>query len=354
PLWLRVPAERGSAWAGASLPPAALLREKVHPAELEVVDSTARAILPPTVGLRRRRRRAAPTYGRRCRPRPPLGGGGGPAALPVAVVEEHGSVVRFWLEGLGHLPQYLWEESYRPSFAATSLLHVDSHSDMMLARWDDVQEHMRGHEHDMQRLGAELIRAPAIGDFISGAIFAQLVSDVVWLRSDFASGKYNGPAPGVYEVSIGTDGANLTSVGEEDEVLCFRTLATRFRPEDDTFVNHDHESLDDCGSEGPQHAQTANLSVATLGQLLSGSAGFARPLLAHRDWILDVDLDFFASLDPTVDYFTSRGFSAHLVLQHVQNSLRCPNETQIGDVLNLFRHFERGSSRGQVDGDVAD
>eukprot|EP00515_Schizochytrium_aggregatum_P009512 CAMPEP_0202086246 /NCGR_PEP_ID=MMETSP0964-20121228/32971_1 /ASSEMBLY_ACC=CAM_ASM_000500 /TAXON_ID=4773 /ORGANISM="Schizochytrium aggregatum, Strain ATCC28209" /LENGTH=66 /DNA_ID=CAMNT_0048654131 /DNA_START=1 /DNA_END=197 /DNA_ORIENTATION=+ len=42
----------------------------------------------------------------------------------------------------------------------------------------------------------QMLESPGIGDFITRAAFARWVDEVYWIRSDFAQGGYNGPAPG--------------------------------------------------------------------------------------------------------------------------------------------------------------
>ena len=164
-------------------------------------------------------------------------------------------------------------------------------------------------------LRAALVRDLNIGDFISTAMYAWRVSDVVWLRSDFRRGEYNGPLPGKYEVGLGRSKLSFEDYTEDDDILCFKSLRTTYLAPNDTTSNRLMDPFEACEEvNAPFEPRVVNVTVATMRHLLPQQNMFPLPLLAHRKWILDIDLDFFTSSDPCLALFAHHGYVSTVLL----------------------------------------
>eukprot|EP00929_Paragymnodinium_shiwhaense_P048417 TRINITY_DN24483_c0_g1_i1.p1 TRINITY_DN24483_c0_g1~~TRINITY_DN24483_c0_g1_i1.p1 ORF type:complete len:426 (+),score=71.21 TRINITY_DN24483_c0_g1_i1:316-1593(+) len=166
-------------------------------------------------------------------------------------------------------------------------------------------------------------RLVQIGDFITAAVWLGMLDKVVWIRSDFPSRwttTYNGPAPGRYRVELDWNLENELEIGALPK-LCFRILevleAFDQPPLRGHSVESDFDSCSDFVRRGPS-PRLFELTVGTAEQILSlMSRPFPGsehpPASERRRWILDVDLDFFASYDPPFEHMVSSGLSERLV-----------------------------------------
>mmetsp|Transcript_10440 Transcript_10440/g.27182 ORF Transcript_10440/g.27182 Transcript_10440/m.27182 type:complete len:502 (+) Transcript_10440:2-1507(+) len=183
-----------------------------------------------------------------------------------------------------------------------------------------------------------------LANFQPSAILQGLVDTVVWLRSDFPLGQYNGPPPGHYRRIVGMPDYSVP-VSEPDPIVGdgVRPLLAFFEVSGGSFSTYGrtivHESRKQVLQpiEGGIPIERNTLwdssweckrppvkdlsaffyhSVVTLDQLLAPSpVGHAlldevRSLLRAdadvdentTDWILDIDLDFFASYSPLLAF----------------------------------------------------
>jgi len=213
----------------------------------------------------------------------------------VHVVEQHHQALRWWLRATiskAHANQVL-EQKRR------LLVHVDSHEDVGVDVWDDVP-------HSAAKTGRAglaqfMSREASIGSFISPGVVAGLVSDVVWLRSDFRHSTYNGPSPGLYKVGffLVSNGKSVCQkiIGQDDEL--------KQKGENrDKMLNIKVEEFNTCGSDDMKHVRDP---FATFNMIVTDLPNFQEDLerfLAHSgtvpisEWWLDVDEDYFASYIP--------------------------------------------------------
>merc|ERR1712224_736556 len=95
-------------------------------------------------------------------------------------------------------------------------------------------------------------------------------------------------------------------------------------PPNNSVVNPIVEELTCEDETGPFDPNLFNVTVATLPHLLTPKL-FPRPLLSHKKWILDIDLDFFTTADPTLAMFAQYGFTTNWVTYHVHKTITCLN-----------------------------
>jgi len=217
---------------------------------------------------------------------------GSPAG--VHVVEEHNQALQWWLRSAisnAHL-QEVHEQKRR------LLVHVDSHEDIGVDTWDDVP-------HSAAKVGRRALaqfmsREADIGSFVSAGVAAGLVSDVVWLRSDFRDSTYNGPSPGLYKV-----GLFLVHSGKK---VCQKIIGQDYETKHegrrrDEILNIQVEDFDTC----EEKQMNVHDSFATFNLLVTSLPHFERDLeyfLAHvgdipvAEWWLDIDEDYFATYIP--------------------------------------------------------
>uniref|UniRef100_A0A7S4QJI7 Uncharacterized protein n=1 Tax=Alexandrium monilatum TaxID=311494 RepID=A0A7S4QJI7_9DINO len=238
--------------------------------------------------------------------------------------------------------------SQRPA-SRLALVHIDSHSDLMeieapLGRWKPLLrralEPARGLQagHIRAQWQREASRLVQIGDFITAALWLGLVDEVVWIRSDFPTGSpavYNGPQPGKYLVDLdwepaGTGDSDSPADHHEAErlwedagaefSLCFQIAHVWWEwPLAELRGTNDTSGFDTCKRGRQQRSQPRrfNLTVATMEQMLrileTGAPwGEEAAGTEPKPWVLDVDLDFFASFDPAYESFLARGLTEGL------------------------------------------
>lgn len=235
--------------------------------------------------------------------------------VPICVCDGHGDVLFFWKnthEG-----------------RARSVLHLDSHADMMTnwtsQLWTDAGPGWEppAREPFEERIATEV----DLANFQPSAVFQGLVDAIVWLRSDFTLGRYNGPPPGHYRRVLGMP--NYAVPGRDHDPVVgegARPLLAFFHVSGKSFAEYgsgqafqrrpevplEHNTRWDDGwncTRPPVEALSAsfNHSVVTLEQL--GCECVLREVREtlrvdghSRDWILDIDLDFFATYSPLLAF----------------------------------------------------
>jgi len=218
---------------------------------------------------------------------------GSPAG--VHVVEEHHQALRWWLRSAisnAHAHE-VTEEKRR------LLVHVDSHEDIGVDTWDDVPDSAA--KMGRAALAQFMSREADIGSFISAGVVAGLVSDMVWLRSDFRNSTYNGPSPGLYKVGffLASDGETVCQkIVGQDDVLKHEGKRR------DKMLNIKTADFNTCEGENMDDVHdpfaTFNLIVTDLPHFQHDLEHF----LAHSgstpisEWWLDVDEDYFATYIP--------------------------------------------------------
>jgi len=118
----------------------------------------------------------------------------------VNVVDGHGDALSVWMSEL------LSEGS--DTAVPYDLLHIDSHSDMVVDLTIPMESlepvlawslaDLRGYINTREKLKGMV----SIANFIPLGILNGLVENVIWMRSDFPYGYYNGPEPGHINVNL--------------------------------------------------------------------------------------------------------------------------------------------------------
>jgi len=235
----------------------------------------------------------------------------------VYVVDGHGDALKHW--------ESLPDMGYR-------LLHIDSHADMFL----DFQA-LNSAPSSYDEYHAELRRQVHLSNFIPMGILNGKIQQVTWLRSDFVDCRYNGPPPGEYKLSVGLP--DIDALGGYGPALCFWQHGGKSFRDYSFIVDPLRGGYDILGerTEWPPREKNCwwekmpylldsiglyllgepmgtpytpscsdkesffNLSVITDGQVSADTQASTRFFAGQLDgvpWILDVDLDFFATLAP--------------------------------------------------------
>lgn len=283
--------------------------------------------------------------------------------IPMFVVEQHGEVLQYWR-------QHVFDKQ---ADARTFVLHIDSHSDLMdieetilwhqvlNASWDKEQHlfdfldqpveqgSSLTHHQALQRY---FLQNAGIGDFITRAIYSGLVSHVHWIRSDFEKGVYNGPAPGLYETRLVIQDFALTKDNQDSDQdyyeedaylgdavieLCFDKLKHIQSPKQGVLLNQEPvEYFEGCSENlEPFTPQDFVLSVSTASDLIDPP--FLGP--PHKRWILDIDLDYFSTNDPSLLLFTKWGFSVEWVEAYFQSVFACPYSEVLGELSESYNQM---------------
>jgi len=267
----------------------------------------------------------------------------------VHVVDSHGDALQYWQE---------WFQA-TPARSKSSILHIDSHSDMFVD-WANTLWTQPGPDWTpptRTQLCERILAEVTLANFQPAAVFTGILDSLCWLRSDFGLGKYNGPPPGHYRYIVGmpdygapssepdpivntealgkgkTEGARALLVywellgnpfleyGPLDFLSRSRPVLGEFRPGVPREKNTLWEEYPPTyhSKRPPVKELTAEFaySVVTCEQLVEGGAlvdvlerlhvlpaDGGRPGSA---WILDVDLDYFSTLSPQL---------AHVVRRH--------------------------------------
>lgn len=268
--------------------------------------------------------------------------------VEVIVMEQHSEALQFWPVGARRSRASLdaWAEP-------VTLVHVDSHSDLFEIEVDEAWFsllHRAEETFDDPAVAralrtewrAEVAPMVEISTFVTAALWLGFVDSVVWVRSDFPGfGAYNGPPPGRYRANLEWD-RNWRTQGR----ICIRVSDTVQRFEDSDLRGTNRvESFDSCGQSAAS-AVPFELTVITLEYALNLIKHDSAESLLHpdgdREWILDVDLDVFATYDPPFGLFLDANFSEVWTRQlafHLDTNRACssppmvePNWTSRGEV----------------------
>jgi len=188
--------------------------------------------------------------------------------------EEHSRSLRIWLE--------LIRNNKLPADGMT-LVHIDSHSDMM-------DSDLKGHVE--------------IGDFVTRALFLNIIDRVFWLRSDFSEGEYNGPGLGQWQ----------SEVALHHQSVCFPSLHQISKDSTNLRNSIPVAEFENCNSDQYHIVKTLTILVATLQSPLRTITEFFE---TSSYWLLDIDLDFFSTQDPSVYIFEKFGFTHNFIRKYV-------------------------------------
>jgi len=178
-------------------------------------------------------------------------------------------------------------------------VHVDSHEDIGVDVWDDVPRSAA--KTGRTALAQFMAREADIGSFIAAGVAAGLVSDMVWLRSDFRHSTYNGPSPGLYKV-----GFFLMSNSESicQKIIGHDDVLKHEGKNRDKMLNIKVGDFNTCDDEDTVDIDdpfaTFNLLVTSLPHFYQDLEHFlARSgSIPISEWWLDIDEDYFASYIP--------------------------------------------------------
>ncbi|CAE8719791.1 unnamed protein product, partial [Polarella glacialis] len=246
--------------------------------------------------------------------------------VPVCIVDSHGDALFYW--------------SSTHTGQARTVLHLDSHADMMI-NWSNQIWTSPGPDWlppSRDELVGRIAQQVDLANFQPSAIFQGLVDSVVWLRSDFPLGQYNGPPPGHYRCLLampdysvqGCDADPIVGDGARPLLASYPVSGESFREYGATIV---HESRKEVLRVRQQHVPVErntlwdsswactrppveqlsvafDHSVVTLNQLISEDTGLLEAVRQKlrvdvpggSDWILDIDLDYFATYSPLLAY----------------------------------------------------
>ena len=247
------------------------------------------------------------------RPMVPGPGDGHDAKVPIRICDSHGDALFYWRETHAGRPR--------------SVLHLDSHADMMTnwsnQIWTDAGP---GWTAPSREALAERVAGQVdLANFQPSAVFQGLVDAIVWLRSDFALGQYNGPAPGHYRPLLampdyaveGREPDPIIGDGAQPLLTCFHVSGESFceygprlaheagrgarqrRPRVPVERNTLWDKGWECTRPPLERLSAAfDYSVVTLEQLAAPHAGVLEEVRRRMkvgsggsEWILDVDLD---------------------------------------------------------------
>mmetsp|Transcript_13236 Transcript_13236/g.25731 ORF Transcript_13236/g.25731 Transcript_13236/m.25731 type:complete len:486 (-) Transcript_13236:60-1517(-) len=209
------------------------------------------------------------------------------ARIPTYMSELHGSALKYWR---AHLTPDMRKRK-------VNLVHVDSHCDIMDVNVERAEHATRQELADELEMGS-----PAIGDFITRAIYAGWIQQVSWLRSDF-DGFYNYPPVGTFSPKLCLNKVENVVTSQDFEPVGKKYSAKELaslglqnaNTEEHTQLRSKQKKW--CSSPYQMSVSTPDL-VAHVKEFVP-SAGL--------DWILDIDLDFFASNDPGLTLFAVNG-----------------------------------------------
>eukprot|EP00747_Dinoflagellata_sp_TGD_P194195 gnl/TRDRNA2_/TRDRNA2_61339_c0_seq1.p1 gnl/TRDRNA2_/TRDRNA2_61339_c0~~gnl/TRDRNA2_/TRDRNA2_61339_c0_seq1.p1 ORF type:complete len:600 (-),score=109.44 gnl/TRDRNA2_/TRDRNA2_61339_c0_seq1:65-1726(-) len=259
------------------------------------------------------------------------------AANPSSVihlVEQHHQAFNWWVRALhGALERSQGQEAEKAVELGQQepkrgrlLVHVDSHSDIGVDSWDHLSDADRAGER--AGIARFMSNKQSIGNFIATGTMAGLVSDVIWVRSNFHDCDYNGPELGSYLAGF--------FVTKKGKGVCQKILSKKSsHPEDDKAVGINTDGFDTCGEDAPisksaKPVALFNLTVTTLGAFSEDLTPVLKGELP-KEWILDVDEDFFASYAP------GWHFLAHFLrgLSEEQRTNTRTLLTELGEVCKL-------------------
>ena len=244
----------------------------------------------------------------------------GAKKIPVFMSEPHGAVWEVWVEGL---------KRNDGTVTHVNLLHIDSHNDRMEVGLADSpfqpkptdSSDSSGSSDRKQQLVEYLLKSPAnIGDFITRGVFAGFVRHVAWMRSDFNVGYYNMPGVGSWKDKAVYSPKNGGTIGFVENFFVSSSSLTTLPPEVKTAGQLEGFSEMEYQTAPFFLEVPTTISVATI-DTYQHVAGFMDP--DKRPWILDIDLDYFASNDPSVVMFDRHGFGLDWLLSYFAQAFSC-------------------------------
>ncbi|CRK99873.1 CLUMA_CG013177, isoform A [Clunio marinus] len=169
--------------------------------------------------------------------------------IPVFIVEAHNDVLELILPSLAN--------RYLP-FQDNLMIHFDSHPDLCVPRQMPVE---------VVRNRQLLIESLSIENWIVPLMYSKHINDVVWVRPSWSGQIENG--------------RHQFSVGDCDDKI-FVSSTMEYFLSDGTYKN---ENL-------LKNAKKVTLQVCESSELLELNDG--------QQWILDIDLDYFSTLNPFI------------------------------------------------------
>eukprot|EP00516_Mucochytrium_quahogii_P007170 CAMPEP_0203754968 /NCGR_PEP_ID=MMETSP0098-20131031/8504_1 /ASSEMBLY_ACC=CAM_ASM_000208 /TAXON_ID=96639 /ORGANISM=" , Strain NY0313808BC1" /LENGTH=473 /DNA_ID=CAMNT_0050646241 /DNA_START=1144 /DNA_END=2561 /DNA_ORIENTATION=+ len=238
------------------------------------------------------------------------------SGVPLVIMEQHGDAVNYWSKLV-----------HTKSDGPVLLVHVDSYSDMMEL---PIPDYKQGDD-----LTAKLPE-PGMGDFVTLALFTDLVTNVVWIRSDFSEGSYNGPPPGAWETNI-----SYFEVSSTELSVCFDGLAMLPGAKSQGLNNTNYiEAFETC----TMYPEEGLISQRSMRVLVRTAAEDSLSPETHveetKNWILDIDLDYFAATDPGLEIFRQYGFSKEWVDEYFQGAFECNDSNYIEDLAHTDQQYE--------------
>lgn len=181
--------------------------------------------------------------------------------IPIYVVEEHNDALQFIYGAIG---------AKKLPLEGTTLVHLDSHPDMLISR------HLTG---DQARSGKKLLPLLDIENWIVPATASGYLSKVVWLRPPWAKQL----ADGTRVVSVGDNKEGLFRVGSKEPYFLSDALYCSELENERAFALIVAE-LGDPNNENKTESDCINSLV--------NNFNLTSP------YVLDIDLDFFSTDNP--------------------------------------------------------
>mmetsp|Transcript_70929 Transcript_70929/g.122950 ORF Transcript_70929/g.122950 Transcript_70929/m.122950 type:complete len:558 (+) Transcript_70929:69-1742(+) len=248
--------------------------------------------------------------------------------VPICIVDSHGDALYYWSET--HAGQ------------KRTVLHLDSHADMM-TNWSNQLWTQAGPDWtppSKESLVHRVANQVDLANFQPSAVLQGFIDSIVWLRSDFSLGNYNGPPPGHYRRTLampdysvpGTKPDPIIGDGARPLVATFHVAGESFAEYGDYLVHESRTEIQQMRRASiPAERNTLwdpswectrppvqklsfpfDHSVVTLEQLLAAGGQVLEEVSSDRlrlskgmdgaDWILDIDLDYFATYSPLLAF----------------------------------------------------
>lgn len=233
--------------------------------------------------------------------------------IPLYIVEDHNEALNFILRGIG---------SKHLSFNGNLLIHFDSHPDLLLSedlKPDDVFSK------------ENLLTKVSIETWILPLVFAEHVSTILWIKPEWS----NQIDEGTYTIYIGGT--------KENEIKVFSSLFY--------FVS----ALNYAPYEKLINPRKVTLHVVTLEKSKESVAKCAQKLLGvakhhGNNLLLDIDLDFFATMNPFIDMYSEAKMYDRLRIIYKYEDIEIKNKSfeeaelkrklQINNFKNIFKVLE--------------
>lgn len=190
--------------------------------------------------------------------------------IPIYVVEEHNDALQFIYDAIG---------AKKLPVEGTTLVHLDAHPDMLISR------KLTGAQ---ARSGRKLLPLLEIENWIVPAAAAGHLNRVVWLRPPWA----NQLADGTRDVQVGDDSNGFLRVGCKEPYFLSDALFCSKLINDRTFTLSVAEFGDPDETRQDEKTYVKNL---------------LDDLHITSPYVLDIDLDFFSTLNPFLSVFENIG-----------------------------------------------